>query len=251
MEKNRYFCNRRESVKAPGIGAGAGHGVANIMNIKRIYNTKKVYEGWFEAYFIKPWVEQYADFRSGESVHDMLCSLAGWLIVTMGVAGVLMGMVGLLGPDTGYVILTVGGILWCAASLVPMIALISRASNGNTPNPRHPRMLAVDIMQIAACVLFFIFGILMMITTLHSEVLRGDPGTDEPDESTKIQMDTVVEEAIFTYQNAPVDTAQEVADTLEMPEDPDMVDPNESFDPTIAEEGTTPDEPIPNDSIYF
>lgn len=218
------------------------------MDIKRLYNSKKIYEGWFEAYFILPWINRYADFRNSESRRDCGWSLLAWLVVTLGVIGLLMGLVGLLGPETGFAVMKVVCIIWGALSAIPFIALLARTFNnsGKSTDTAQPRMLGVDMLLIGAAILFFIFGLLMMTTTLNSENLHPDPGSEEIDENAKIPADTVEEEAIFTYQNPPADTAA-VVDTLA---DPDMLDPDESYDPTL-EEGISPDEPLPNDSIYF
>ena len=214
------------------------------MKLRSIYNPPKVYEGWYESYFIRPWVRGYADFNGGETGHDCLMSLLGWLIVTLGLAGVLMGLVGLLGPEVGFACLKIVGILWLIASFIPFCALLKRTFSGKEGKNRTPKFLGIDILQTVASLLFFIFGLLMMITTLNSEVLRGDPGTDET-ETEVVEEDTVVEEPIFTYQDAPVATATDTVPDTEA--DPDLIPPDESFDPTIA---PAPVEALP-DSLYF
>ena len=219
------------------------------MKVKKIYTSKKVYEGWFEAYFIKPWIMRYADFRDGESERDCRFSLLAWLIVTMGIAGLLMGLVGLLGPEVGFTSMIVVGAIWVAASIIPFIALLTRTFNGHAATPRKPRMLGVDIMLIVSSLLFFLFGMLMMITTLNSEILRPDPGTDEDEENT-LPTDTVIEEAVFTYQTPVIDSAAPATDSLDISDDPYAESPDESFDPSL-EPNASPDDPVPNDSIYF
>lgn len=205
-----------------------------MKSIKRIYNPKHVYQGWFEAYFIRPWVRLYADFRSSETGRDFLYSLLAWVIISMGLAGLLMGLVGLLGPDVGFTALKIVGSIWGLLSLIPFIALLARTFNGQGDRtPQKARMLGIDILQIAACLLFFIFGLLMMTTTMHSEILHGDTGDDEAD-TTKLEFDSVVEEPIFTYQ----DTHEVIVEDSSMIEeeqtqDPDMISPEESYDPTI------------------
>ena len=86
---------------------------------------------------------------------------------------------------------------------------------------------------------------LMMITTLNSEILRPDPGTDEDEENT-LPTDTVIEEAVFTYQAPVIDSAAPATDSLDISDDPYA----ESFDPSL-EPNASPDDPVPNDSIYF
>ena len=214
------------------------------MRFKSLYNPRHVYEGWFECYFIRPWVRQYADFEHGETIRDGFLSLLGWLIVTLGFAGLLMGLVGLLGPDVGFMALYIVGGIWLALSLLPLVALLSRMTKGKKGPGQHPKFLGIDILQTVAAALFFIFGLLMMLTTLNSEFLHPDPGTDdEPD--TLLFEDEVVEEPIFTYQdNSPSLEAPDSSETA--PEDPDLIPADESFDPTIEEPVVeTPD------SLYF
>lgn len=220
------------------------------MSIKQIYNPPKVYEGWFESYFIKPWFRHYADFGSGESSRDCWRSLLAWAIVTMGFAGLLMGLVGLLGPEVGFICMISVGGAWILFSIIPFIALLARTFNGVKAEPRTPRRLGIDVLMLVICLLFFVFGLLMMTTTLHSETLHFDYGTD-PEEETVAETDTVTEEALFTYQNAPVDTTTVVVDTLSDLTEPDMVDPNESYDPTI-EDNAGPDAPVqPADTTTY
>lgn len=217
------------------------------MSIKRIYNPRHVYEGWFESYFIKPWIDNYVNFRGGESPHSLVMSLVGWFVVTLGVAGLLMGLVGLAGPDVGFLSLKIVGTLWLLLSVPPFAALVTRGINGPAPESRNRKFLAIDVLLMGACILFFVFGLLMMTTTLNSEILRPDPGTEEVMD-TDAMKDTVYEEPIFTYQTPkeevpPVDTLQELTE-------PDMVDIDESFDPTL-ETDVNVAAPAQPDSIYF
>ncbi len=215
------------------------------MNLKPIVHPKRVYEGWFDSYFLRPWIRQYADFHGATTGRDCLFSILAWLTLTIGLAGVLMGLVGLLGPETGFCCLIIFGSLWIAASIVPFAALIKRTLSHDQAVASHPRFLIIDILQVAAAVLFFIFGLLMMLTTLNSEMLQPDPGTEM--ENSAEQEDLTVTEPIFTYQ-----TTEEpvVADTTAIaePEDPDLVSAEESFDPTLAP-AQIPEE-LP-DSLYF
>lgn len=217
------------------------------MNIRRIYNPRHVYEGWFESYFIKPWIDEYFNFSGGESMSAALKSILAWVVVTLGVFGILMGLVGLAGPETGFVCMKVVGTLWLLLSVIPFMALLKRCANGKAPESGNRKLLAIDALLFSACILFFVFGLLMMITTLNSEILHPDPGTDE-NESMMLDTDTVVEEPIFTYQNPRPE--EPVIDTLEELTEPDMVSTDESFDPTL-ETDVDIDAPVPPDSIYF
>lgn len=216
------------------------------MKIKQIYNPKKVYDGWFESYFIKPWIRHYADFVHGESAGDCLRSLLAWLVMTLGLAGLLMGLVGLMGPEVGFACLKWIGIAWLAASAIPFIALLARTFNGAEAQPRHPKFLGIDSLTVLSALLFFIFGVLLMYTTLHSETLHAPAGTPEDDGA--VPTDTVYEEALFTYQNPVIDTAATVTDTMTDLSDPDLVTPDESYDPTIEPD---PSNPAPQDTVNY
>lgn len=218
------------------------------MNFKKVVNPSKVYEGWFESYFIRPWFRKYSDFSGGETRRDFLFSLLGWAIVTLGIAGILLGLVGLLGPEIGFPTLEICGGIWIAYSIVPFIALVKRTSNGGDAKQRHPKFLGIDILQVAASMLFFLFGLFIMITTLNSEMLNPDPRMED-EEEVKIEGESIVEEPIFTYQDASTEVKRDTAMVEPEVEDPDMLSPDESFDPTIA---TQPDmeKELP-DSLYF
>lgn len=129
------------------------------------------------------------------------------------------------------------------------LPLLSRAFSSKKATPRNPKVLGLDILLFCSSALFFVFGLLMMITTLNSEYLHPDPGTDESEESA-VPRDTVVEEAIFTYQNPEIkETVTE--DTLGELNEPDMVDPSESFDPSLEPDAGAAVSVAPPDSIYF
>lgn len=214
------------------------------MKINKIYNPNRVREGWFESNFITPWFRRAVDFHGFGSSRSCSLALLAWLIATAGLAGVLMGLVGLLGPEVGFISLYWVGGIWLAYSLLPLAALISRTAAGSDASEDEERpvtqMLAIDWMLTACAVLFFIFGLLMMITTLNSETLHAPAGTDELDESS-IPMDTVVEEAIFTYQNPTIDTAAPAADSLSAMDEADAMGPDDGFDPTIEPDPEHPD----------
>ena len=88
---------------------------------------------------------------SGETAKSALLSICAWLLITLGLAGVLMGLVGLLGPEVGFVSLTVVGGIWLLLSVVPLAAIVVRSTrnNGDKWN-HHPRLLGIDIMMIHA-----------------------------------------------------------------------------------------------------
>jgi uncharacterized membrane protein YhaH (DUF805 family) len=204
------------------------------MNFKSIYDPKHVYEGFFETYFIRPFVHRYADFNGEERGKSISYSLLAWLIITLGLIGLMLGLVGLLGPEVGFTTLYIGGGIWIAASIIPILALFSRrgveepdAGNGR----KQKLMLPIDMVLAAISVLFFFLGLLMMISTLNSEELTADPGTMEED-TTTLEFDEVVEEPIFTYQDEVAETPAQ--DTLMDLEDPEAMTPDESFDPTLG-----------------
>lgn len=201
------------------------------MKLKKFTDPDKVYEDYFEAYFVRPFFHHYTDFGGYEPARAAWLSFAAWVVVTLGVFGLLMGLVGLLGPEVGFSALTWVGILWIAASIPPLAGLAMRGSRGELHKWKHnPRFLGVDTFITVICGLFFIFGLLMMTTTLNSETLRPNNGY-VPEEETVLERDSVIEEPIFTYQDErpeAVDTTTAVAD-----EDPEAVSLEESFDPSI------------------
>ena len=218
------------------------------MKLKEIYNPKHVYDGFFESYFIRPFFHHYADFRSPESAASCLRSILAWIIVSLGITGIMMGQVGLLGPETGFTALVAVAIVWGAFSLLPLIALVARTANGAPEKPLRPRMLGVDTLLGISCLLFFLLGLLMMTTTLHSGVLDPNAGmTDEPDTAV-IEEQYIKEEPIFTYQDETPAVKEETPDTLGDMTEPDLVTPEESFDPTLVPEEEITGDPV-SDSI--
>lgn len=224
----------------------------------KILHPKKVYDGWIEVYFIRTWLRQCVDFRGSISGRDYGMSILVWGVVTLGIAGLLMGLVGLLGPEVGFSMINVCGWIWGIFSLISFTALTVRLTHSSNSfddteltagHSMQAKMLPVDWWMMAFCLLFFIFGMLMMITTINSEILRPDPGV--PEEKALPDSIFVTEEPIFTYQEAPVDTTVRIDSMTDLSE-PDMVSPDESFDPTLKEEGETPDNPAPIDTtMYF
>lgn len=192
--------------------------------------------GFFERYFITPFFRKYTDFGGAVSDRDALISVAAWLIVTAGVAGVLLGLVGLLGPDTGFVCLGVIGGIWIVGSLCPLAALASRAFRRGETHPSHVRFLGIDKFLTAVCGIFLILGILMTVTTLNSgEINPYHRGQGDRKHNPLLDQEEVVEEPIFNYQTeepAPV----EVIEEEEIEEPADTITLDDAFDPTIATE---------------
>ena len=204
------------------------------MKFKNLYNPDKVYEDYFEAFYIRPFIHHYTDFGGHESARSFWMSALSWTVLTLGLAGALMGLVGLLGPEVGFDALIAIGVLWGAFSLVPWIALIVRAFHGpDGKKHKRPRFLGVDMLLTCICLLFFVTGLLMMVTTLNSETLDPNHNYVEEADTVKIEKEEVIEEPIFTYQDpAPAREADTLLEEVEE-EDPDALSPDESFDPTL------------------
>lgn len=219
------------------------------MNLRQFTNPKHTYDGYFESYFIRPFFHRYANFKAGESAKSCLFSILAWVIVSLGVAGILLGLIGLIGPEAGIATAITVGIIWALLSVVPLVAIIARASNGKKEDDPKPRLLGVDTLLGVSCLLFFIFGLLMMITTLNSETLNPNARYVPEDDTVAVEEDYVVEEPIFTYQDeAPAAPAEDI-DSLSDVNEPDLASPDESYDPTI-DVNTDPDlSPTINDSI--
>ncbi|MBD5194914.1 MAG: hypothetical protein HDS71_08930 [Bacteroidales bacterium] len=210
------------------------------MNIHQFTSPRHTYDGYFETYFIRPFFHQYANFKDKESGRTCALSLLAWLIVTLGVSGIMMGQIGLIGPDAGITSTIVVLSIWFAASIVPIAAIITRFLHGAPEKEHKPRMLGVDTLLAVSCILFFILGLLMMLTTLNSEILNPNSRYVPEDDTAAVEEDYVVEEPIFTYQDE-VTTAPEIEkDTLSDVNEADLVSPEESFDPTIE----NPSDPV-------
>ena len=189
--------------------------------------------------FGKPGVAEVADGGIGERVGNGRNHIAL-------VAGSVPAEFVAVGAEVGFACLKWIGIAWLAVSAIPFIALLARTFNGAEAQPRHPKFLGIDSLTVLSALLFFIFGVLLMYTTLHSETLHAPAGT--PEDDGKVPTDTVYEEALFTYQNPVIDTATTVADTMTDLSDPDLVTPDESFDPTIEPD---PSNPAPQDTVNY
>lgn len=172
-------------------------------------------------------------------------SLLAWVVVTLGIVGVLMGLVGLLGPEVGFWALGVVGTLWGLVSLVPLVSLAVRGARGGDDGLK-PRLLGVDTLLGVSSLLFFVFGLLMMVTTVNSGKLDPNAGVTDEEDTSVMELEEVVEEPIFTYQDeVKVDTTAATVDTLGDMTEPDLVAPEESFDPTLA----VPEEEVVIDSL--
>jgi len=208
------------------------------MKFKEFYNPRHVYDGFFETYFIRPFFHHFADFKGKETKSSCFMSLLAWLVVTIGIAGIMMGQVGLLGPEVGFSAITIGAIIWGAFSLTPLTALVTRAANGVPEQEQCPRMLGVDTLLAVSCILFFILGLLMMVTTLNSGQLNPNAGMTDESDTVLFEEEYIKEEPIFTYQDELPAHVDDTVDTLSDMTEPDLADPDESFDPTLS----TPDE---------
>lgn len=161
----------------------------------------------------------------------MYCrSLLAWVVITLGICGSMMGQVGLIGPEAGATLAwTVCGA-WLALSIVPLIAMTVRLGNGAPERESNPKMLGVDTMLGVSCLLFFVLGLLMMITTLSSGSLDPNANATEEVDTLRFEDDYVTEEPIFTYQD---EAAAPASDSMSDMTDPDMMTPDESYDPSI------------------
>lgn len=197
-------------------------------------------EGFFERYFIIPFFRNYSDFSGSASGRDALLAFLAWLTVTAGVAGLFVGLVGLLGPEVGFAASIAAGAVWTLGSLCPLAALAVRTTHRSpeTEDNGKPVFLVIDLILCGASFLFLVSGLLMMLTTLDSGELNGGPRFSTNREKAAV-VDSVVEEPIFTYQdNTP---EKPVVDTLADLVDSDTVSLSESFDPTLN--ASAPEEP--------
>lgn len=206
------------------------------MQFKDIYNPKHVYEGFFETYYIRPFIHKYIDFRGNESFNSLLLSILAWLILTLGIVGIMLGQIGIIGIDGGLQALWIVCGIWLAFSLIPFFALLSRASHGAPKQPIKARMLGIDTLLGVSCLLFFILGLLMMTTTLNSGHLNPNARVyDESDSTDVTDMPRVEEEPIFTYQDETPSNTIAIDDSIPtVPEEGDIEENVEdNYDPTI------------------
>ncbi len=190
--------------------------------------------GFFDKYFISPFFRQARDFSGAESSRNAGYSALAWLIVTAGIVGALLGLVGLLGPDVGFISLAIIGGLWLCWSVLAFIAMITRMSHnsGNEDQPEKPSLLGIDNLLSVVCVLFLVCGILMTVTTLNSGELDMTPRNGGDGSPNPILVhDSIWEEPIFTYQDQTPKEPEK--DTMQDLEEKDTVSLEESFDPEI------------------
>lgn len=207
------------------------------------------HRGFYERYFITPFFRKFSDFKSVETPRDRKRSLIAWLIATLGIGGVLIGLVGLLGPEVGFVTAEVIGAIWLAWSAFGICALLARTSKGNDDNVENKKefvMLNIDKLLSLICALFFLFGILMMATTLNSEELNMKPRYPGSQEDNPIlNQDKVEEVPIFSYEEygdlseqaeEPTEKTTEDTATVTSTEfDPAAVSPSAHNDTTYIE----------------
>lgn len=162
------------------------------------------HRGFYERYFITPFFRKFYDFKSAETPLDRKRTLIAWLIATLGIGGVLIGLVGLLGPEVGFVTAEVIGAIWLAWSAFGICSLFARSAKGTEDNGADKKeyvLLNIDKLLSLICVLFFLFGILMMATTLNSEELNMKPRYPGSQEDNPIlNQDKVEEVPIFSYE---------------------------------------------------
>lgn len=191
--------------------------------------------GFFERYFIGPFFRRATDFSGEQEARAACYSAVAWLVVTCGVAGTLLGLVGLLGPEVGFACVWTVGILWLCWSALGFVAMLTRLFRNPDRNAvvKVPRFLGIDRLLTAVCLLFLIFGLLMMITTLNSGELNMNPRKGDIRRPNPIlEQDSIFEEPIFTYQD--VAPEEPVTDTMPDLAEQDTVSLDESFDPEIA-----------------
>lgn len=179
--------------------------------------------GFYERYFITPFFRKFNDFKSAGAPGDRKRTLIAWLIATLGIGGLLIGLVGLLGPEVGFVTSEVLGAIWLAWSAYALCALFARTSKESDDNPGEKKgyvLLNIDKLLAVVCVLFFLFGILMMATTLNSEDLNMQPrNIGDQEENPILNQDKVEEEPIFNYQEYGDLTVETAEPTEEISED--------------------------------
>lgn len=200
-------------------------------------NYRRRSESCLDRYFITPFFRRYSDFNGSDGRRTMLLSLAAFAIVTCGIAGLLTGLVGILGVETGMVCLVVLGIAWIIGLMIPLAAVCVRGMREPAEAPASDiarqrskvRLVTIDIFVMTVCALFLIFGILNMVTTMNSEELNPERIVD--DEPETVVTDSVVDEPIFTYQQIDAPTESDPLQGYE--EETDTVSVTDSFDPTI------------------
>lgn len=209
------------------------------------------HRGFYERYFITPFFRKFHDFKSVETPRDRKLTLIAWLIATLGIGGLLIGLVGLLGPEVGFVTSEVLGAIWLAWSAFGICALFSRTSKGsgeNSENKKEYVLLNIDKLLSLICAIFFLFGILMMATTLNSEELNLQPrNSGSQDDNPILNRDKVEEEPIFNYQDYDIKDAEEEVspDTAAMP----IGENGESYDESDYDPAATT--PTAQDTTYI
>lgn len=197
-----------------------------------------IQEGFFEKYFITPFFRRIKDFSGPERKGAVKYTLLAWMIATVGITGLLLGLVGLLGPEVGFVCLGIFGAIWFCGSALGFAAMVRRISRSgedaeNSGEDAKPVWLLIDKLLAVVSVMFLILGILMTVTTLNSgDINVNHRGSGNPSSKGMIEDNRIEEEPIFTYQDdAPATDPSE--DELTELMDEDTVSLEESFDPTL------------------
>ena len=197
---------------------------------------ENIQEGFFERYFMNP-LFRGVDSKGRDRRGGLKYVLLAWLIVTLGIVGLLLGLVGLFGPEVGFICLSLYGVVWLIFSGHRFVVLSRGAGNsgekGDFEESVKPVWLLIDKLMVGVSILFLILGILMAVTTLYSgDMDISSKGSGEPSSKMGIERNEVEEEPIFTYQNeAPaVDLAED--EFVEF-EEVDTVSLEESYDPSV------------------
>ena len=244
------------------------------MKINDIYNPRQVYEGFFDTYFIQPFFRLYFNFKAHESFGTFIKSIIAWVIITLGIIGIMLGQIGIIGPEGGVPMARVVFWIWGIYSVIPMIGLFIRLANGAPEKPVRSRMLGIDVLLGVTSLLFFALGIVMENTVMQNEVLDPNANMSNVIDSNSLLDEVVEEEELYTYTDdndskkdekkdekkdnaaAPAKTTnvQQAApadDPLKDLDEPDLLPAEESFDKSIEKPVEIPATPPPfkKDSI--
>lgn len=218
-----------------------------LKNLKNIYNPRQVYEGFFDTYFIQPFFRLYFNFRAHESVSTCIKSVIAWVVITLGIVGIMLGQIGIIGPEGGEPMARIVFWIWGIYSVIPMIGLFVRLGNGKPRRPVRSKMLGVDVLLGVTSLLFFVLGLVMRTTVLQNEVLNPNARMTAENDSNPLLNDEVTEE-LYTYTDdndtkkedkknvvqAVSDSAARANDPLKDLNEPDLTTSEESYDPVIG-----------------
>lgn len=198
-------------------------------------------EGFFEKYFINPLIRDFKN-KKEEFIpqQSMPFILTAWGLITIGLFGILIGQVGMLGPEVGFAMIYIIVPIWIIASILPLISVIKRARRDPEPKKLSAEeyyetikktMLPLDWILSGAALLFFIFGPIMMESTLRGRNLDILPRGNGDSGVSLLDTDSVYEEPIFNFQVG--ENEGEQVDTLGSLEDLDTVSFKDSYDPYV------------------